>query len=177
MNETEPSWATMNPIDAIQSIYDTMQALEQNHTMAHKREIKLNNQQTDLLHALEEDELTDEEFDAVTNELRVLRVERRDVKNLLVNLSEANRFVKDNQKFMDKCNELAKKMERTTEKITGRKYYLRDGEVLPKVINIENYPHIVNSFLPVEELVQVVNTKVRPISMVDKFHRKWGVQK
>lgn len=146
----EFQWETPNPIEALQEIMATMTLLEQNYYQAKKTEEELNNQQSDLLHALELD-LDEEELDAVNKALRDLRIKRRDIKDMVINLAEAQSFVKDNYKFMSEVGGLIQKMQRTTQKVSNRKYFLRDCEAISEVIKMEKHGDIIHSYVPREE--------------------------
>ncbi|MEQ6356516.1 hypothetical protein ABNX05_17985 [Lysinibacillus sp. M3] len=58
-------------------------------------EESLNNRQGDLLHALELD-LDRKEINAVNRAIREIRFKRRDIKDILINLVEAQNFIKAN---------------------------------------------------------------------------------
>ncbi|OXS74336.1 hypothetical protein B1B04_09435 [Lysinibacillus sp. KCTC 33748] len=114
-------WESLNPISSMQEILGLMQTLEQNFFIAKKMEEGLNNRQGDLLHALELD-LDRKEINAVYRAKREIRFKRRDIKDILINLVEAQNFIKANYKFINECNEAIKKMQRTSQKVSNRKY-------------------------------------------------------
>lgn len=171
-------WETPNPIEALQEILGIMKAIEQNYFNAKKTEEELNNQQSDLLHALELD-LDNEELDAVNKALRELRIKRRDIKDTVINLTEAQSFIKDNYKFMSEVGGLIQKMQRTAQKVSNRRYFLRDCEAISKVIKMENHRDIIHAYVPPEErLKEATVTKNEPtMSRVEQFEKKWGIEK
>lgn len=174
---TDFQWETPNPIEALQEILITMTTLEQNYFSAKKTEEDLNNQQSDLLHALELD-LDEEELDAVNKALRDLRIKRRDIKDMVINLAEAQAFIKDNYKFMSECGGIIQKMQRTSQKVSNRKYFLRDCEAISKVIKMENHGGIIHSYISREErLKETEAVGDTATSQVDKFNKKWGSEK
>ena len=168
-------WETPNPIEAFQEILGTMQAVEQNYFQAVKEEEILNARQNDLLHALELD-LDDEELEAVHKALREIRIQRRDIKDTIINLKEAKEFIIDNYKFMNQLTDTIKKMQITTSKIQNRKYFLRDCEAMKNIIKMDKHSDIVHAYIPFEERItkQKETEKVEVKSMVDKFNQKWG---
>ena len=167
-------WETPNPIEAFQEILGNMQAVEQNYFQAKKTEEALNNRQNDLLHALELD-LDEEELEAVQNTLREIRIQRRDIKDTLINLKDAQEFIYDNYKFMSQLTDMIKKMQTTTAKVQNRKYFLRDCEAMKSVIKMDKHSDIVHAYIPVEERTskQKEVTEVAK-NMVDKFNQKWN---
>ena len=172
---TNYQWETPNPIGAFEEILGTMQAVEQNFFQAKKTEETLNNRQNDLLHALELD-LDEEESESVLNALREIRVQRRDIKDTLINLKDAQDFIVENYKFMNQLSDIIKKMQTTTNKVKNRKYFLRDCEAMKSVIKMEKHSDIVHAYIPFEE--RIVKHKEQEEaavkSMVDKFNQKWG---
>lgn len=170
-------WEIPNPIKAFQEILGTMQAIEQNYFQAKKTEEILNNRQNDLLHALELD-LDEEEVESVYKALREIRLYRRDIKDTLINLKDAQEFIVDNYKFMNQLSDIIKKMQSTTNKVKNRKYFLRDCEAMKTIIKMDKYSDIVHAYIPLDER----NTKnkehdvhdvVEITSRVDKFNSKW----
>lgn len=175
---SEFQWETPNPIEALQEILETMKTLEQNYFNAKKTEEDLNNQQSDLLHALELD-LDEEELDAVNKALRDLRIKRRDIKDMVINLAEAQAFIKDNYKFMSECGGIIKKMQRTSQKVSNRKYFLRDCDAIAKVIKMENHCEIVHSYVSQEERLKETEVIVNDTtaSQVNKFSKNGESEK
>ena len=172
---TNYQWETPNPIEAFQEILGTMQTVEQNYFQAIKEEEALNNRQNDLLHALELD-LDEEESESVLNALREIRVHRRDIKDTLINLKDAQDFIVDNYKFMNQLSDIIKKMQLTTSKVKNRKYFLRDCEAMKNIIKMEKHSDIVHAYIPFEErIVKHKEQEVAEItSRVDKFNQKWS---
>ena len=166
-------WETPNPIEAFQEILGTMQAVEQNYFQAKKTEEALNNQQNDLLHALELD-LDEEELESVLNALRDIRVKRRDIKDTLINLKDAQEFIVENYKFMNQLSDIIKKMQLTTNKVKNRKYFLRDCDSMKNIIKMEKYIDIVHAYVPLDE--RVTKHKEQDVteisSRVEKFNSK-----
>lgn len=154
---TNFQWETPNPIEALQEILDTMRIIEQNYFNAKKTEEDLNNQQSDLLHALELD-LDDEELNAVNRALRDLRIKRRDIKDLVINLTEAQAFIKENYKFMSECGGVIQKMQRTSQKVSSRKYFLRDCDAISEVIKMEKHGDMIHSYVSREERLKETET-------------------
>lgn len=145
-------WETPNPIEAFQEILGTMKTVEQNYFQAVKEEEVLNARQNDLLHALELD-LDEEELEAVQNALRVIRVQRRDIKDIIINLKDAQDFIVENYKFMNQLSAVIGKMQLTTKKVQNRKYFLRDCEAMKNLIKMDKHSDIVHAYVPVEERI------------------------
>lgn len=143
-------WETPNPIEAFQDILGTMQTVEQNFFQAKKSEEELNNRQNDLLHALELD-LDGEELESVHNALRENRLQRRDIKDTLINLKEAQDFIVDNYKFMSQLTAIIGKMQHTSNKVKNRKYFLRDCEAMKNIIKMDKHRDTVQAYVPIEE--------------------------
>ncbi len=143
-------WETPNPIEAFQEILGTMRTVEQNYFQAVKEEEVLNARQNDLLHALELD-LDDEELESVQTALREIRVQRRDIKDTLINLKDAQEFIVENYKFMNQLSDIVKKMQITTKKVQNRKYFLRDCEAMKNIIKMDKHSDIVHAYVPFEE--------------------------
>lgn len=160
-----------NPIEAMQEILDTMKGIEQNYFQFKKTEETLNNRQSDLLHALELD-LDEEEEEAVNKALREIRDIRRDTKDFLINLTEAQAFIKENYKFMSECEAIVKKMQRTAQKVANRKYFLRDCDAISKVIKMDKYCDIIHPYIPREERIKDTSNDARP-SIGERFESKW----
>ncbi|MFJ3387529.1 MULTISPECIES: hypothetical protein [unclassified Lysinibacillus] len=72
---------------------------------------------------------------------------------------------------MNECNEAIKRMQRTSQKVSNHKYFLRNCEALAKVIDLENHPDII-PFTPQEE-----KQSTELMSQVEKFSQRWGKQK
>lgn len=165
---TKFQWETPNPIEAFQDILGTMQSVEQNFFQAKKTEDELNARQNDLLHALELD-LDDDELDRVQKALRDIRIQRRDIKDTLVNLKDAQEFIIDNYKFMGQLSDMIHKMETTTNKVKNRKYFMRDCEAMKEVINMEKHSDIVHAYIPLEERIAKQENSLE--ALANKFNK------
>lgn len=140
------NWEEQNPIKDIQELLGAMQNIEQNFYQAKKAEEELNNRQSDLLHALELD-LDEEELEAVNKALRENRLQRRDIKDIIINLAEAKELIVENRRFMNSCNETIKKMNLTSQKLSKRKYFLRDCEAISSIIKMEKYSECIHTYV------------------------------
>ena len=165
---TKFQWETPNPIEAFQEILGTMQSVEQNFFQAKKSEEELNARQNDLLHALELD-LDDDELDRVQKALREIRIQRRDIKDTLINLKDAQEFIVENYKFMSHLSAIIGKMQHTTSKVKNRKYFMRDCEAMKDVIDMEKHSDIVHAYVPLEERIAKQENSLE--ALANKFNK------
>lgn len=163
----------LNVIEVVQEIVDKMQTIEKEFFEAEKAMNTLNERQNDLLHTIELD-LSTEEAEAVMVALKELRKERREIKDQQILLAEAKDFVGANYKFMNEGLQLVKKLKYKDERVSTRKYYVRNCEALEGVIDIKKYPERLGVNVNLEESRELPTELT---SMVDKFNAKWNKQK
>ena len=100
------------------------------------------NRQQDILHEIEFSRLSRREYNLISKELKDVRVERRNAKNLIELLEP---FIQNNKYTATELTRLANKVRAVKEEQDSRVYEVKDNNVQRKIASKEHY-----EILPIE---------------------------
>lgn len=94
------------------------------------------NRQQDILHEIEFSRLSRREYNLISKELKDVRVERRNAKNLIELLEP---FIQNNKYTATELTRLANKVRAVKEEQDSRVYEVKDNNVQRKIASKEHY--------------------------------------